>query len=111
MNDLAEFNNFVNSPVANYKGELYNLPFNMNTFNKMWGVITPAEAKAKIEEQIADLNITEDDAFLAERRTAMQNGWRERYTQEDGFRSAGSKYVDDRANAMLILSGLAGEAD
>ena len=59
VNNFAEFNNFVNSPVANYKGELYNLPFNMNTFNKMWNVITPAEAKAKIEEQIADLNITE----------------------------------------------------
>ncbi len=58
VNDLAQFNNYVNSPVANYKGELYNLPFNMNTFNKMWGVITPAEAKARIEEQIADLHIT-----------------------------------------------------
>ena len=46
-----EFNNFVNSPVANYKGELYNLPFNMNTFSKMWGVVTPAEAAAKIAEQ------------------------------------------------------------
>ena len=66
----------------------------------------------KLTQQLAaDLGITEDDAFLAERITAMQNGWRERYTQEDGFRSAGSKYVDDRANAMLVLSGLAGEED
>ena len=48
---FAEFNRYTNSPVANYKGEIYNLPFNMNTFNKMWGVITPDEARAKIEEQ------------------------------------------------------------
>lgn len=51
VQQFAEFNRYTNEPVANYKGELYNLPFNMNTFNKMWGVITPAEAKAKIEEQ------------------------------------------------------------
>ncbi len=51
VNQFVEFNNFVNSPVANYKGELYNLPFNMNTFSKMWGVVTPAEAAAKIAEQ------------------------------------------------------------
>ena len=53
VNRYAEFNRYTNSPVANYKGELYNLPFNMNTFNKMWGVITPAEAEAKIREQRA----------------------------------------------------------
>lgn len=51
LNRYAEFNRFTNSPVANYKGELYSLPFNMYTFNKMWGVITPDEAKLKIEEQ------------------------------------------------------------
>ena len=51
VNRFVEFNNYVNSPVANYKGELYNLPFNMNTFSKMWGVVTPAEAAAKIAEQ------------------------------------------------------------
>lgn len=51
VNTLAEFNRFTNSPVANFKGELYNLPFNMNTFYQMWGVRTPAEAKSKIEEQ------------------------------------------------------------
>lgn len=51
VNQFVEFNNFVNSPVANYRGELYNLPFNMNTFSKMWGVVTPAEAAAKIAEQ------------------------------------------------------------
>ena len=51
VNKFATFNRFTNSPVANYKGELYSLPFNMYTFNKMWGVQTPEEAKAKIEEQ------------------------------------------------------------
>ncbi len=51
VNRFAVFNRFTNSPVANYKGELYSLPFNMYTFNKMWGVVTPEEAKAKIEEQ------------------------------------------------------------
>lgn len=53
VQQFAEFNRYTNSPVANYKGEIYNLPFNMNTFNKLWGVVTPAEAKAKIEEQAA----------------------------------------------------------
>ena len=53
VNQFAVFNRYTNSPVANYKGELYNLPFNMNTFNKMWGVVTPAQAAAKIEEQRA----------------------------------------------------------
>ena len=57
VNALAEVNRHTNSPVANYKGELYNLPFNMNTFNKMWGVITPAEAQAKIEEQKAAAHV------------------------------------------------------
>ncbi|MBR6703268.1 MAG: UDP-galactopyranose mutase [Clostridia bacterium] len=56
---FAEFNRFTNSPVANYKGELYSLPFNMYTFNKMWGVVTPEEAQAKIEEQKRSANITE----------------------------------------------------
>ncbi len=51
MNGFAEFNRYTNSPVARYKDELYNLPFNMNTFHELWGVKTPAEAKAKIEEQ------------------------------------------------------------
>lgn len=59
VNRFAVFNNFVNSPVANYKGRLYNLPFNMNTFYAMWGVKTPAEALAKIEEQRAAAGITE----------------------------------------------------
>ena len=56
---FAQFNRFTNSPVANYKGELYSLPFNMYTFNKMWGVVTPQEAAAKIEEQKMAAGITE----------------------------------------------------
>ena len=59
VNQFAEFNRYTNSPVANYNGELYNLPFNMNTFYRLWGTKTPDEAKAKIEEQIKGLNITE----------------------------------------------------
>ena len=51
MNRFCEFNNFINAPIANYKGEIYNLPFNMNTFSKLWRVTTPEEAKRKIEEQ------------------------------------------------------------
>ena len=58
INQFAEFNHFVNSPIAVYKDELYNLPFNMNTFHQLWGVRTPAEAKAKIQEQIARMHIT-----------------------------------------------------
>ena len=54
VNSLVEFNRYTNSPVANYRGHLYNLPFNMNTFAGMWGVITPAEAQAKIDEQRAE---------------------------------------------------------
>ena len=59
INQFAEFNNYINSPIAVYKDELYNLPFNMNTFSKMWGIKTPQEAKAMIAKQITELNITE----------------------------------------------------
>lgn len=51
VNQFVEFNRYTNSPIANYKGEIYNLPFNMNTFNKLWGVVSPDEAMRKIEEQ------------------------------------------------------------
>lgn len=51
VNQFVEFNRYTNSPIANYKGEIYNLPFNMNTFNKLWGVVSPQEAKIKIESQ------------------------------------------------------------
>ena len=59
VNQFCTFNNYINSPIANYKGEIYNLPFNMNTFNKLWGVVTPQEAKEKIENQVKESNITE----------------------------------------------------
>ena len=59
ITQYAEFNRFTNSPVANYKGELFSLPFNMYTFNKMWGVVTPQEAAAKIEEQKKEAGITD----------------------------------------------------
>lgn len=54
VNSIVEFNRYTNSPVANYKGELYNLPFNMNTFSRLWGVRTPVEAQAVIDEQKAE---------------------------------------------------------
>lgn len=59
VNQFAEFNHYINSPVAIYKDELYNLPFNMNTFSKLWGIRTPGEAKEHIHNQIKELNITE----------------------------------------------------
>lgn len=59
INQYAEFNNYINSPVAVYKNELYNLPFNMNTFSRMWNIRTPKEAREIIEGQIADLHIEE----------------------------------------------------
>ena len=59
VNQFAEFNNYINSPIARYHEELYNLPFNMNTFSKMWGVVTPAQAKAEIARQIEELHIDE----------------------------------------------------
>lgn len=59
VNQFAEFNRYTNCPIANYKGEVYNLPFNMNTFNRMWGVVTPQQAQTKIREQRAAAGITE----------------------------------------------------
>ena len=59
VNQFAEFNQYINSPIARYRDELYNLPFNMNTFSKMWGIVTPEEARKIIADQIADLQITE----------------------------------------------------
>jgi len=74
VNSIVEFNRYTNSPVANFKGKLYNLPFNMNTFYQMWGVTTPAEARAKIEEQkseaIATLN-GRDPANLEEQALTL----------------------------------------
>lgn len=61
VQQFAEFNHYINCPVARFRDELYNLPFNMNTFSKLWGIKTPAEAKAKIQEQIEDLHIGEPE--------------------------------------------------
>ena len=72
VNSLVEFNRYTNSPVANYHGEMYNMPFNMNTFSKMWGVSTPAEAKAKIDEQRA--GITGEPKHLEEQAISLV-GW------------------------------------
>ena len=72
ITQFAEFNRFTNSPVANYKGELYSLPFNMYTFNKMWGVVTPEEAAAKIEEQRKE--ITGEPKNLEEQAISLV-GW------------------------------------
>lgn len=58
---FAEFNNFINSPIANFNGEIYNLPFNMNTFSKMWGIVTPDQAKKKIEQQCTAYHPVEDN--------------------------------------------------
>ncbi|NOU82752.1 UDP-galactopyranose mutase [Paenibacillus sp. LMG 31459] len=65
LNQFAEFNRYINSPIANYHGEIFNLPFNMNTFNKLWGVVTPDEAKRKIEQQRKD-NYVENPQNLEE---------------------------------------------
>lgn len=71
VNQFSDFNGFINSPIANYKGKIYNLPFNMNTFYQMWGVITPEEAKRKIEEQILQAGIN-SVSNLEDRAISMQ---------------------------------------
>ena len=71
INQFADFNNFVNSPVARFHNELYNLPFNMNTFSKLWGIVTPQEAAAKIREQIAAENITGEPSNLEEQALSL----------------------------------------
>ena len=68
VNSIVEFNRYTNSPIANYKGRQYNLPFNMNTFYQMWGVLTPEEAKAKIEEQKAEAVAAMQAAGVSEPR-------------------------------------------
>ena len=68
VNSIVEFNRYTNSPIANYKGKQYNMPFNMNTFYQMWGVLTPVEAKAKIEEQKAEAVATMKAAGVSEPR-------------------------------------------
>ena len=70
MNSLVEFNNYVNSPVANYKGKLFNLPFNMNTFHALWGVVTPEEAQERIRQQREEAGIT-DPAHLEDQAISL----------------------------------------
>ena len=71
LTDLLEFNRFTNSPVANYNGELYSLPFNMYTFNKMWGVVTPDEARKMIEKQKQAAGITVSRTNLEEQAISL----------------------------------------
>lgn len=71
VNQFANFNRYTNSPIANYKGTIYNLPFNMNTFNKLWGVTTPAEAKSKIEEQKAKVKLSKNPQNLEEQAISL----------------------------------------
>ena len=77
LSQFTTFNRFTNSPVANYNGELYSLPFNMYTFNKMWGVVTPEEAAAKIEEQRKEITgepkTLKSRLFLSLVVTSMKN--------------------------------------
>ena len=79
VTSFVDFNRFTNSPVANYKGEPYSMPFNMYTFNKMWGVVTPEEAAAKIEEQKKEItgepkNLEEQAISLVGRESILRNG-------------------------------------
>lgn len=71
MNSFVEFNRYTNSPIANYNGELYNLPFNMNTFYQLWGVKTPEEAKAKIEEQRSEYKHIKEPKNLEEQALVL----------------------------------------
>ncbi|GAQ02422.1 UDP-galactopyranose mutase [Companilactobacillus farciminis] len=71
INKFANFNNYINSPIANYKGEIYNLPFNMNTFNKLWGVVTPDEAKEKIEDQRKRIGVQGNPKNLEEQAISL----------------------------------------
>lgn len=71
INQFADFNRFINRPMANFNGELYNLPFNMNTFNKLWGVITPQEAQNKIAEQIKNLSLSDNPQNLEEQAVSL----------------------------------------
>ncbi|WP_367365380.1 UDP-galactopyranose mutase [Pediococcus parvulus] len=71
INQFADFNNYINTPIANYRGEIYNMPFNMNTFNKLWGVVTPEEAKNKIEEQKKSVKLTGNPQNLEEQAISL----------------------------------------
>ena len=109
VNQFAEFNRYTNSPVANYHGQIYNLPFNMNTFNKMWGVVTPAEAKAKIEEQLIKgytgkqwgRPCTELPAFIIKRLPV-------RFTYDDNYFNALYQGIPNGGYTAMVEKMLAG---
>lgn len=92
INSFVKFNNYINSPIGNYKGEIYNLPFNMNTFNKLWGVITPEEAIKKIEEEKAQFKIDEpknlEEQAISLIGTTIYNKLIKGYTEKQWGRSA-----------------------
>lgn len=71
VNQFADFNNYINSPIANYNGKIYNLPFNMNTFNKLWGVVSPEQARNKIEEQKNSLELNSVPKNLEEQALSL----------------------------------------
>lgn len=89
VNSFANFNNFINSPIANYKGEIYNLPFNMNTFNKLWGAITPNQAKEIINRQKRESSINKNHLNLETQAislvgTDIYNKLIKGYTEKNG---------------------------
>ena len=109
VNQFTEFNHFVNSPIAVYKDELYNLPFNMNTFHQLWGVRTPAEAKAKIQEQISRMHITHPKN-LEEQALALAAGQKTVLFFEDTRVRRGTA-CQFRENMLLELKRVLGEGD
>lgn len=111
ITQFAEFNRFTNSPVANYKGELYSLPFNMYTFNKMWGVVTPEEAAAKIEEQRKEItgepkNLEEQAISLVGRD--IYEKLIKGYTEKQWGRDCKDKKLAE-AESKVIFGGRLGE--
>ena len=106
VNQFAEFNHFVNSPIAVYKDELYNLPFNMNTFHQLWGVHTPAEAEGEIQEQISRMHIT-NPRNLEEQALALvgQDVYEkliEGYTRKTVGKSAGTSCIYYQASSSSL---------
>ena len=100
INQFSEFNNYINSPVAIYKDELYNLPFNMNTFSKMWDIQTPAQAKAKIAEQIADLGITEPrTGFISGRNGCLRKADQRIHRKTVGTLLQGTAFLYHQASS------------
>ena len=107
VNQFAEFNNYINSPVAVYKDELYNLPFNMNTFSKMWNIRTPQEAKDMIAKQIAELHIEEpknleEQALSLAGRDVYEKACQRLYRKTVGKRLYGASGLYYQTSAAAI---------